>query len=120
MTKTETKFRQFANKLYPDGFIRKMPDFKTGAKGVGGLPDYLVINGGQTIWYEVKKVPGYTINLESHFTEAQKMIFPQMNKAGAGILIFCFYRGGIKIIGFDELYRYQKIKLENNKNEKKK
>ena len=112
MTKTETQFRQWANKEYPGGFIMKMPDFKTGAKGMGGLPDYLVINDMNTFWFEVKKVPGDTINLKNHFTDAQKIVFDKMLKGGAIILVYCFTKTkGRKLVYYRNLQDYGKIKL---------
>jgi hypothetical protein len=112
MTKTESQFRTWANKEFPDGFIVKLPDFKTGAKGMGGLPDYLVINDSHIIWFEVKKIPGNTINLKNHFTPAQKIIFDKMLKSGAIILVYCFTKSkGRQLIYYSDIRNLGSIKF---------
>ena len=111
MTKTENKFRQWANKEYPDGFIIKIPDFKAGSFGVSGLPDYLVINKKKTIWYEVKSIKGKTLNLSTHFTQGQQIILPKMCKAGADVKIFLFLKKGFIIIDFKKFFKLKKQKV---------
>lgn len=105
MTSTETKFRNWAKKEFPKAFIKKIPDYKVlGSAGAVGLPDYLIIDKGKTIWYEVKSGFGDTINLKSHFTDGQKITFFQMLSAGININIYCFTKScGVKIIKYSEL-----------------
>ena len=114
MTNTETKFRIWAKGKYPNGFIKKIPDFKqAGSSGAVGLPDYLVIDNGETIWYEVKSGFGDTINLKSHFTPAQKIVFNQMYQAGVDVWIYCFTKTqGEYITCWSNLMRDGKIKFE--------
>lgn len=83
MTCSETTFRNWYKKTYPDGFIIKWPDYKqTNLTHSAGIPDYLTIHNGTTIWYEVKTWKNKT------FTEAQKYMFPIMQKAGAIIYVW--------------------------------
>ncbi len=104
MTNSETKFRNAMKKSLPDAYIKKMPDYKTGAMGPGGLPDYLIISKGKTIWYEVKKISGDTINLKSHFTEAQKIEFPKMIKAGAEVVVGVYTKTkGLQFILYENI-----------------
>jgi len=113
MTNTETKFRIWYKKKYPTAFIKKIPDFKqAGNAGVVGLPDYLVINKEQTIWYEVKSAFGDTITMK-HFTDGQKITFMKMFAAGADIKIYCFTKTkGRKIINYIDLLKFEKIKFK--------
>lgn len=112
MTNTETKFRNWCKKAYPEGFIKKIPDYKQlGSAGAVGLPDYLLINKGKTVWYEVKSGFGDTITWR-HFTPGQKVTFRQMLKAGADVKIFCFTKTkGQQIILFSTMFRYNKVKF---------
>ena len=104
MTKTEGQFRTWAKKKYPTAFIKKIPDFKImGSGGAVGLPDYLVINKEQTIWYEVKSGFGDTLTLK-HFTDGQKITFMKMFAAGADIKIYCFTKTkGRQIIDYIDI-----------------
>jgi len=98
-------------KKLPDAFIWKVPDFKQGAKGMGGIPDYMIIDNCETFWYEVKSSFGDTITL-AHFTDGQKIMFPKMLKAGAMILIYAFTKTkGPKIFEYTRLLREGKIKF---------
>ncbi len=112
MTNTETKFRIWCNKEYPTGFIKKVPDFKVGGGSSAGLPDYLVIDNGLTIWYEVKKIPGRTLNLKSHFTDAQKIVFHKMNEQGADIFIYCFTKTGVEMVDYNRLEQNKTISFK--------
>jgi len=114
MTNTESKFRTWAKKNYPKGFIKKIPDFKQmGSGGAVGLPDYLIINEEKTIWYEVKSSFGNTLNLRSHFTDGQKITLLKMYMAGADIKIYCFTKSkGRQIINFSEIIKHGKIKFK--------
>lgn len=90
MTDTETKFRNWAKKTFPDAYIKKIPDFKQMGHGaVVGLPDYMIIFKGETFWYEVKKVPGKTLS-QHHFTPGQLIEFKKMYDAGVNVLIYVF------------------------------
>lgn len=113
MTKTESKFRNWAKKEYPEAYIKKMPDYKQlGSGAVVGLPDYLLIDNGDTIWYEVKSAFGDTITLK-HFTSGQLQEFPKMIKSGAIVRVYCFTKTkGEQIIDFEEMMRERKIKFE--------
>ncbi len=114
MTNTETKFRLWAKKKYPKGFIKKLPDFKIIGSGAAvGLPDYLVIYDEKTIWYEVKSGFGNTLNLISHFTDGQRIVFMKMFMAGAKIKVYCFTKTkGVKIIDYKTILENGKIKFK--------
>jgi len=113
MVITETKFRNWAKKEYPNGFIKKIPDFKQmGNSGAVGLPDYLIIDKGKTIWYEVKSGFGDTINW-NYFTDGQQVTFMKMYMAGADIKIYCFTKTkGVRVIQYEELLKKDKIKFK--------
>ena len=90
MTNTETKFRKQLKKEYPDAYIKKIPDYKVmGNAAAVGLPDYLTIWNGETIWYEIKSVSGNTLALR-HFTDGQLQEFPKMLAVGAKILVVVY------------------------------
>ena len=112
MTNTETKFRKNLKKEFPDAYIKKIPDFKImGNLAVVGLPDYLTIIKGKTIWYEVKKVKGNIIALR-HFTDGQLQEFPKMIKAGAVIVCYVFTKSmGAQQVLFEDLMTEKRIKF---------
>lgn len=112
MTNTEKRFRKSIKIIYPHAFIKKIPDYKVlGNSAAIGLPDYLVINNGKTIWYEVKKVKGNTISLRN-FTDGQLHEFPKMIEAGAEIIIYVFTKSkGIQTFLFEELMNSGKLKF---------
>lgn len=79
-SRTENKFRAWALANFGKNiYIKKMPDFKqTGESGLRGLPDYLVIISGDTLWFEVKLSSSKKFfNLDSisenQFIECKKM-----------------------------------------------
>jgi len=95
MSKSETAFRNWFIKKYPDVFIVKWPDFKqTGQSHSAGIPDYLTIDNGITIWYEIKTYKAKT------FTPAQKYMFPVMQKAGAIIFVWEKQKKGFKLYNY--------------------
>ena len=104
---SETKFRKKIKVLLPDAYIKKMPDYKTiGTSNARGLPDYLIINHGDTFWAEVKKIKGKTL-ARYHFTQYQLIEFKKMMDAGAIILI---YVNG-ELIPFKELVFNKTVKI---------
>jgi len=112
MTKTEVTFQRWYRKNFPRGYIVKLPDFKVGATGIGGLPDYMTINKEVVIFYEVKSAFGDTITMK-HFTDGQKITFMKMFAAGADIKIYCFTKTkGRKIINYIDLLKFEKIKFK--------
>lgn len=113
MTKSESKFRIWAKKKWPNAYIKKLPDFKqSGSKALGGLPDYLIINNGIFYWFEVKMIKGITISLEKDFTPAQIMEFPKIIAAGLNIFVFIFYKKTYSIISYNILRDRQSYNLE--------
>ena len=90
MTVSETKFRKFYKKLYPASIIFKIPDFKmTGMLGNAGLPDYLTINNGRTVWCEVKTAKAHTLYIKD-FTQGQHRVFYEMVSCGANIEVWLY------------------------------
>jgi penicillin-binding protein-related factor A (putative recombinase) len=91
---SENKAQKYLKEFYKgeNTFIRKIPDFKQTGSMIGGLPDYLVINNGYTVWYEIKyltdKKKSFSIN---EFTEQQLQIFSKMSVSGANINILIYW-----------------------------
>ena len=94
MTNSENKGLVLLKKKYPGCMSYKLPDFKqAGLAGMKGLPDYMLFYNGQTLWYEIKMVPGMTIKW-SDFTEAQWIVFPRMMAQGIQINLIVFCKKG--------------------------
>lgn len=111
MTDTETKFRKAMKKRWPAMYIKKIPDYKVmGNAAAVGLPDYLTIWMGETVWYEVKKVKGNTLALR-HFTDGQLQEFPKMLNARAVILVYVFAKSGTHTVNFREVLEKKTIKF---------
>ena len=99
MTNSESQFRNWYQKTHPKGFIIKWPDYKmTGQAHSAGIPDYLTIDSGQTVWYEVKTHKSRT------FTPAQKAIFPVMQSVGANIMVWEKQKRGHTLRKYTNLY----------------
>lgn len=113
MVATETKFRNWAKKEFPNGFIKKIPDFKQlGSAGAVGLPDYMIILDGNTLWYEVKSGFGNTLTLK-HFTDGQKITFTKMLGSGVDVSIFCFTKTkGLHETYWSTMLQFGKIKFK--------
>ncbi|MBT3451187.1 hypothetical protein HN448_04415 [archaeon] len=114
MTKTESQFREWAKKEYPKAVIKKIPDFKqVGCSGAVGLPDYVIFHKGKTIWFEVKSGFGDTLNLKTHLTDWQRIVFSQVFQTGVEVNIYCFTKTkGRHIISYRDLLIYGKIKFK--------
>lgn len=88
MTYSETKFRKYISKQFDGAYIKKIPDYKqTGGSALKGLPDFLVIHEGYTIWYEVKYIKSERVFSLSEINDNQWLEFSKMQKAGAMIKI---------------------------------
>lgn len=116
MTSSETKFRNWAKKQYPNSLIKKIPDFKMmggGGSAVVGLPDYVIFYKGETIWWEVKSGFGDTLNLKNHFTEGQLLTFKKMLDQQITVNVWCLTKSqGVHIITFKELLKEGKLKCK--------
>jgi hypothetical protein len=108
MTDSESKFRTYLKKAFKDAYIKKMPDKKQTGLSTGlGLPDYLVINKGDTFWVEVKlakdkKYTLHTFNLNL-ISESQWIEFRIMHNAGAKIYLAIYLNTELYIVPFDKL-----------------
>jgi len=104
MTYSESKFREHLKKVLGEPiFIFKMPDLKQGAKGIPGMPDYLCISKGQTMWFEVKTTPSkksFNLNLVS---ETQYIMFNKMHDAGAIIYIAAYLNKELYVVPYKEI-----------------
>ena len=105
VTSTETKFRNWAKKKYKGAYIKKIPDFKQMGSGAPvGLPDYMIVYEGETIWFEVKSGFGDTLNMKNHLTPAQKIVFNQFYKNGVNVFLYCFTKSyGPRVIEWSDL-----------------
>ena len=88
LTTSESTARRLLKKEFPLAYIVKMPDFKSsGSMMTRGLPDYLVINQGTNLWFEVKTSGSMVLNYKNCFTRAQRLVFPKLLSCGAGIKV---------------------------------
>jgi hypothetical protein len=113
MTDTESIFRKYIKAACPDSYIKKLPDLKSHGHGApSGLPDYLLIAEGTTVWWEVKKVSGDTLS-HYHYTPAQLVNFKQMIDNGAVIMIYCFTKNcGRQIVPFEWFLTKKSLKFK--------
>lgn len=96
MTTNETKFRNKIIQTFgkKDLFITKFPDYKQGSKGISGVPDYLVIYKGKTLWFEVKNAESNTTFNMNKIRETQYITINELSKAGAQIYIAIYMNDG--------------------------
>lgn len=105
MTYSETKFRAYLKKLFtdPQTYIKKIADKKQGTNGNIGLPDYLVISEGRTLWFEVKTSPTRTTFNLNLISDSQYMEFTKMMNAGSKIFIGIYIGRELYIVDFKKL-----------------
>lgn len=107
MTDSESKFRNNLKKLFVGAYIKKMPDRKQSISGAIGLPDYLVIYDGRTLWFEVKlekseKYNIHTFNL-NNISESQWIEFNAMRGSGADIYVAIYLNKELYIVPYKDL-----------------
>jgi penicillin-binding protein-related factor A (putative recombinase) len=108
MSNSEDKFRQYLLREYPVGYILKVPDFKqTGNKSTSGLPDYMVIQSGNTYWYEVKYVKSSIIFALNNIRDSQWITFRKMMSCGAKIYLAVYFKNKLKIYDFYDIYKFK-------------
>lgn len=105
MTDSETKFRKYLLKEYPNStvFIKKLADAKQGAGSNVGLPDYLLIYNGKTIWFEVKQSRTKTTFNLNDISESQYITFDKMHDAGATIHVGVYVDKELYIVPYYNL-----------------
>ena len=107
MTKSELKARNWLKAVYPDGYIKKIPDFKaTGSSLLRGIPDYFVIYRGHTVWVEVKYIHGFTFNF-NEINDNQYVEFKKFLDAGYDVMVLIVVESGahytFKTLFFSEI-----------------
>lgn len=110
MTKSEQNFREIVQNDYHVK-IYKIPDFKSaGMGGLVGVPDYLVINKGKMLFFEVKEIKSKFLSL-SNFTPAQVAVFTQLTiDHHVDIYVFTLRKNNKYFITlFSDLLRLEKI-----------
>jgi len=113
MENSEVKARKYLKKLHPKGYIKKMPDFKITGMLKGGMPDYLVIEKGKTIWYEIKTLDQKKKSFPaSSFTNQQMIEFRLMYKAKANIKILLYHGKNYYLFNWSLIYNHF---INNNK-----
>lgn len=91
MTRSEQKANRLLREMYPDAFIHKLADYKQIGSGVNkGMPDYLVLNNGESIWYEIKWVKSRKFFNFSEINENQQIIFYHFLKSGVQVKMIVF------------------------------
>lgn len=108
MTNSESMGQKFLKKYFgPNAYIKKIPDFKQTGSLSGGMPDYMVISNGMTLWYEIKSL---SISKKSfaikEFTDQQLCEFPKIIKAGGKIVILLYHGKDMYIIPWISIYNY--------------
>jgi penicillin-binding protein-related factor A (putative recombinase) len=105
MTYSETKFRAYLKKLFtdPQTYIKKVADAKQGAGNNIGLPDYLVISEGRTIWFEVKTSPTKTTFNLNLISDSQYIEFTKMMNAGSKILVGIYINKELYVVDYKQL-----------------
>lgn len=105
MTYSETKFRIYLKKLFidPQTYIRKIADKKQGTTSNIGLPDYLVISEGRTLWFEVKKSNTKTTFNLNLVSDAQYAEFAKMMNAGSKILLAIYVGKELYVVDFKKI-----------------
>lgn len=115
MTYSESKFREHLKKVFGQPvFIHKMPDLKQGTRGNIGLPDYLCVSRGKTMWFEVKTTPSkksFNLNLIS---ESQYIVFDKMHNAGAVIYIAIYLNKELYIVPYNEVQALKFLTTETS------
>lgn len=106
MNTSEKKAQLYLRGRYPLGFIRKIPDFKQCGSLVGGLPDYLIIDNCDTLWYEIKYVSQKRKSISiDDFTQQQLIVFTKMLEAGAKIYVLVYFGADkLRIVSCDSLF----------------
>jgi penicillin-binding protein-related factor A (putative recombinase) len=97
--------KKHLKKLYPDAFIFKVPDFKQTYNTNGGLPDYLLINNGKTIWYEIKKPKNKKFLNINDFTDKQLIVFKKMLKNKADIKVMSIFNNTFEITDYKKIIK---------------
>jgi penicillin-binding protein-related factor A (putative recombinase) len=105
MTYSETKFREYLKKLFtdPQTYIKKIADKKQGTNGNIGLPDYIVISEGRTLWFEVKTSPTKTTFNLNLISDSQYTEFTKMMNAGAKILVGIYINKELYVVDYKKL-----------------
>jgi len=105
MTYSETKFREYIKKLFtdPQTYIKKIADKKQGTNGNIGLPDYIVISEGRTLWFEVKTSPTKTTFNLNLISDSQYTEFTKMKNAGAIILVGIYINKELYVVDYKKL-----------------
>lgn len=108
MTKSEDKARKCIKKFYYNKcYIKKIPDFKVSGILSGGLPDYLIIYKGRTIWYEIKDLEKDKKSFPfTKFTEQQCVEFVSMTRNCAEIYIYITHGKRSYNIRWIDMYHY--------------
>lgn len=120
MTYSETKFRNHLKKLFtdPQTYIKKVADPKQGTTGNIGLPDYLVISEGRTLWFEVKMSPTKTTFNLNLINDAQYAEFTKIINAGGKILLAIYVGKELYIIDYKVIQLIRYVGVEKSVNTK--
>lgn len=105
MTYSEDKFREYLKKLFidPNTYIKKVADKKQGAPSNMGMPDYLVISEGRTLWFEVKKSNTKTTFNLNLISDSQYIEFAKILNAGGKIFVAIYIGKELYVVDFKKL-----------------
>jgi penicillin-binding protein-related factor A (putative recombinase) len=118
MTISETKFRNYLKKLFTDPYtyIKKVADAKQGfgATNNAGLPDYLVISEGRTLWFEVKTSPTKTTFNLKNISDSQYKEFTKIINAGGKILLGIYVNKELYVIDYKTIQLIRYVGIEKS------
>jgi len=118
MTYSETKFRNYLKKLFtdPHTYIKKIADGKQGTSNNIGLPDYLVISEGRTLWFEVKTSPTKTTFNLNLISDAQYAEFTKIINAGGKIFLGIYVGKELYVIDYKVIQLIKYVGQEKSVN----
>ena len=117
MTYSETKFRNYLKKLFtdPNTYIKKVADAKQGVGGGNiGLPDYLVISEGRTLWFEVKMSHTKTTFNLNLINDAQYAEFTKIINAGGKIFLAIYVGKELYVVDYKVIQVIKYVGVEKS------
>lgn len=111
MTDSETRFREYLKKSLNDEkiWIRKLPDKKQTGLSTGlGLPDYMIITKGTTLFFEVKKSSNKKSFAMKDISDSQVIEFNKILNAGGKIFLAIYIGKELYIVDYKYL-AYMKL-----------
>jgi Holliday junction resolvase len=98
MSKAERLFRAYLVRAFPGAYIKKLPDYKqTGSGALRGLPDFIVVSQGRTLWFEVKYTTSRRSFTLNEIRAAQWIEFAALLEHGGYDVQIAIYDGAYEL-----------------------